>query len=107
MGKLFEIVKESNRILSGDISEDEGLVLSFVKNTLIEFDSFLGLISQEEKDRGQDSEDLKQVLNLLLEIRNELRNKKMWELSDKIRDKLNEMGFLIEDKPSDSSIKKL
>jgi len=107
MGKLFEIVKESNRILSEDISEDEKLVLSFVKNTLTEFDSFLGLISPEKKASSQDSEDLEQVLNLLLEIRDDLRENKMWGLSDKIRDKLNDMGFIIEDKPKGSSIKKL
>ena len=78
-----------------------------MKNTLTEFDSFLGLIAQEEKASSQDSEDLAQVLDLLLEIRSELRKNKMWDLSDKIRDKLNDMGFIIEDKPKGSSIKKL
>ena len=34
----------------------------------------------------------------MIDLRNELRAAKQWELSDKIRDRLNELGIIIEDK---------
>ena len=36
-------------------------------------------------------------VELLLEIRAELRSQKLWALSDQVRDRLTELGVLIED----------
>jgi len=36
-------------------------------------------------------------INLLIEVRNEVRKQKLWALSDQIRDKLKELGVTIED----------
>ena len=36
-------------------------------------------------------------VDLLLNIRQELRVQKLWTLSDEIRDRLNELGVVIED----------
>jgi cysteinyl-tRNA synthetase len=36
-------------------------------------------------------------VELLIEIRNELRKDKQWDLSDKIRDQLEELGVSLED----------
>jgi cysteinyl-tRNA synthetase len=36
-------------------------------------------------------------IDLLLEIRRELRTAKQWELSDMIRDRLSELGISLED----------
>ena len=38
-------------------------------------------------------------MDVLLEIRDELRDKKLWELSDKIRDQLLELDIVLEDNP--------
>jgi len=36
-------------------------------------------------------------IDLLLEVRTELRSEKLWALSDLVRDKLTELGVAIED----------
>ena len=36
-------------------------------------------------------------IDLLLDIRTELRKEKLWALSDLVRDELNELGVTIED----------
>jgi len=36
-------------------------------------------------------------VDLLIEVRTELRNQKLWALTDKIRDTLAELGVVIED----------
>jgi cysteinyl-tRNA synthetase len=36
-------------------------------------------------------------VDLLLEVRKELRCQKLWQLSDSIRDRLSELGIVLED----------
>ena len=49
--------------------------------------------SADEKDKL-----IKNLLNLIIEIRVKLREKKIYDLSDVIRDRLRELGIDIEDK---------
>ena len=42
-------------------------------------------------------------VNLLLEIRKELRANKLWALSDQIRDRLLELGVVLEDSKEGTS----
>jgi cysteinyl-tRNA synthetase len=49
--------------------------------------------SVNEKDKI-----IKNLLNLIIEIRVKLRDKKIYDLSDVIRDRLRELGIDIEDK---------
>ena len=44
-------------------------------------------------------------VELILDIRNELRNSKQWELSDKLRDKLLDIGIVVEDADEGSTWK--
>jgi cysteinyl-tRNA synthetase len=53
----------------------------------------LGLRLQEKQGSG----DSDQFINLLVEVRSEVRKQKLWQLSDLIRDKLKESGVVIED----------
>jgi cysteinyl-tRNA synthetase len=40
------------------------------------------------------------LIRLLVDVRSELRKRKMWELSDKIRDELRRLGVELQDTPS-------
>jgi cysteinyl-tRNA synthetase len=53
----------------------------------------LGLRLQDKKG----SADADPFINLLLELRGEARKQKLWAMSDQIRDRLKELGVLIED----------
>lgn len=62
-----------------------------------EFFSILGLFEKGE-ERG-DGETVAGLINLILEVREELRRRGDWELADRIRSGLREMGFAVEDTP--------
>lgn len=46
------------------------------------------------------------VMNVLIDTRNELRKAKQWQLSDFIRNKLSEIGIALDDKPDGTTWKK-
>jgi cysteinyl-tRNA synthetase len=49
--------------------------------------------SEDKKDKM-----IKDLIGLIKDIRNTLRNKKFYEISDNIRERLRELGIDIEDK---------
>jgi cysteinyl-tRNA synthetase len=46
---------------------------------------------------GQEKQAADPFIDLLVEIRGELRKQKLWALSDLVRDRLKELGVTIED----------
>jgi cysteinyl-tRNA synthetase len=46
------------------------------------------------------------LIKTLIDIRNELRACKQWELADKVRDRLSELGIIIEDKKDKAAWRK-
>ncbi|MCH7673903.1 cysteine--tRNA ligase [candidate division KSB1 bacterium] len=101
LSALFDLVRETNKLLSKEgLSENEKLLLDYSKKNFDDFNSFLGLIdSGEEK---VDTEIVDELVTLLIELRNALRTKKEWALSDKIRDQLNAKGIILEDKGTET-----
>ena len=91
---LFEAVKWIFQIKEGDgkISADELEELKTVLNALV-FD-VLGLESIEENGGG---EKLDEAMKVLIDLRNQARKAKNFELSDQIRDKLLEQGIELKD----------
>ncbi|GJQ59055.1 MAG: cysteine--tRNA ligase [Candidatus Scalindua sp. AMX11] len=98
---LFNVTREVNHLLNS--------VEKASKGVLSEIDSFyrvyggdiLGIVPDqslqiEEKEKDFELED--SLIKALAETRNELRESKQWELSDKIRDRLSELGIVIEDR---------
>jgi len=97
MAKLFDLVKEANIILQQEhIAEHDLQILSEIKNSLYEYNSFLGILPAEQKQVSQVNEQA--LMDILIEIRKELREQKNWDLADKIRDRLKEKGIEIEDR---------
>ncbi|MHA3047335.1 cysteine--tRNA ligase [Riemerella anatipestifer] len=90
---LFEVVKFIFAIKDGkeSISETDLVLLKETLNRLI-FD-VLGLQKIEENN----NEKLDQALQILINLRNEARKAKNWELSDQIRDQLLEKGIELKD----------
>jgi len=60
---------------------------------LRELSGVLGLRLQEKQGSG----DADKFINLLIEVRSEVRKQKLWPLSDLIRDRLKELGVTLED----------
>ena len=91
MGHLFDFVKNINQ------ARDEGAdqeSLAKAQALLNELVGVLGLDLSLPEVQGGEAE---AFINLLIEIRKKLREEKLWELSDLVRDKLEELNVSLED----------
>ncbi len=64
-----------------------------VIDALEDLGSVLGVLETETVARDRVSE----LVNFVLELRNELRNKRDYESADRIRDRMAKLGFIVED----------
>jgi cysteinyl-tRNA synthetase len=87
---LHELVKAINTARDQGASVDQ---LQPAQETLRELTGVLGLRLQDKQGSG----DADKFIDLLVEVRTEARKQKLWTFSDLIRDKLKELGVMIED----------
>ncbi len=97
LGSIFELVRAINQARAAGATDDE---IIEAQKLLRELTLVLGLTLQTKNETGGDAAPL---LDLLLELRGELRKQKLWPLSDRIRDRLAELGYIIEDSKEGST----
>ncbi len=86
--RIINLVNDGKEYLtSSDIEKLQGLYNTFVFE-------ILGLKEEE----GISDDKLAGVVNLLLDMRQEAKNKKEWAVSDRIRDRLNALGIIVKDR---------
>ncbi len=91
---IFDLIRDVNRdIQESNISKNS---LTKLKAIIIEFGYVLGLDFSIEPENQENLE--VELLDLLKYVREKLRQNKNWELSDQIRDKLNDLNITLEDK---------
>ncbi|MCW8876947.1 MAG: cysteine--tRNA ligase [Kangiellaceae bacterium] len=94
---LFELAKDINRLKTEQ--DDKALQLAAI---LIELGGVLGILQQEPesylKSSASQQEDDVAEIEALIEQRNQARADKNWAQADEIRDKLQAMGIVLEDK---------
>jgi cysteinyl-tRNA synthetase len=93
LGFIFELVKEINQ------ARDEGAdqqTLDEGQGMLRELTGVLGLVLIP---MGTPAGEAGEFIDLLIALRKELRDQKLWDLSDLIRDRLEELDVLLEDTP--------
>ncbi|MEI1278383.1 cysteine--tRNA ligase [Leptospira venezuelensis] len=90
LASVFELVKDSNQYLDQN-SPNETEILKRLE-LFYKIDSILGVLSFERKVEVLDSE-----IDELVRQRQEARKNKNFAESDRLRDKLNELGIIIED----------
>jgi cysteinyl-tRNA synthetase len=90
LGHIFELVRSINSARDAGATDEQ---LRAAQETLRELTGVLGLELREKSGTG----DADKFINLLIEVRTEVRAQKLWVLSDQIRDKLKELGVSIED----------
>ena len=97
LGAIFTLVSEVNKSLS-TLDEAAAPVLAQAYHALTETCQVLGIYNAEaQNDDAYNDQQRDQIINLLLEIRQDARNRKDWETSDKIRDRLKELNIEIKD----------
>jgi cysteinyl-tRNA synthetase len=92
LGHLFDLVRAINQARADGANN---AVLAPAQEALKDLTGVLGL----ELDSGSpnQSSPVEPFIELLIELRREMRQQKLWSLSDKIRDRLSALGIMLED----------
>ena len=91
MRYLFDFVKAINQARDDGADQES---LDKAQALLNELTGVLGLDLSVQEVQGGEAE---AFIDLLIEIRKKLREEKLWELSDLVRDKLEELNVILED----------
>jgi cysteinyl-tRNA synthetase len=89
LAALFDLARDINR------SRDEGRGIEEAQSLLHELSGVLGLTLHEPED----AMDAAPFIDLLIELRNDLRDATQFELADRVRSRLAEAGITLEDGP--------
>jgi cysteinyl-tRNA synthetase len=90
LGYLFELVRGINQAKDAGVSPD---AIAEGQTLLRELMMVLGL----RPERAEKGNQAAPFIQLLIDLRRELRQQKLWALADKIRADLAEQGVLLED----------
>ena len=90
LATLFDLSRDINR------GHEEGRAISDAQATLRELAGVLGLTLKESGSASDG--DIGPLVELLIEIRSDLRGVKQYDLADKIRNRLTELEITLEDK---------
>lgn len=97
LGAIFTLIGAVNRFIQ-QTETDAAAVLAHAREALIETCGVLGIYNAQDSDVQDDSgEMLTHLVTLLLDIRQDARQRKDWETSDKIRDRMKELNIEIQD----------
>ena len=100
LGAIFKCVGEVNQFLTateGISSDERGSVLSRAYKGLVEVCSVLGIYVEEEVASDAHAALTEQLMSLILEVREDARQRKDWETADKIRDQLEQLNVELQD----------
>jgi cysteinyl-tRNA synthetase len=91
---VFDLIREVNRDINhSNISKNS---LTKLKALIIEFGVILGFNFSLKQDNKEGLED--DLVNLLKDVREKLREKREWAISDEIRSRLKDLDIVLEDK---------
>ena len=90
LAALFDLAREINR------GRESGSDITAAQDTLRELAGVLGLTLDEPQ---VESAEASPFIQTLVDVRNELRGARQFQLADSIRDRLTELGVTLEDSP--------
>ncbi|MBE9515059.1 MAG: cysteine--tRNA ligase [Chloroflexi bacterium] len=93
---LFELAKGINR------GAEKGMHITEAQHTLLKLAGILGLTL---KEKAQPTPDAEAFIGLLASIRDDLRQNQQWQLADRIRKGLADLGVTLEDTPQGTTWK--
>jgi len=99
--ELFQLAHSTNKMMTDNSlsRKTAGKIVEMING----FDRILNIMPKDEKD--DDSFDA--VMNILIDLRKELRSMKQYELADLIRKRLSDIGISLEDSTGGMKWKKL
>ncbi len=107
---LFNLTREVNNLLNSEEEISEGVLSEIDSLYRVYGGDVLGIVPEKTVQYDSDDADAykmeEDLIKALIDTRNELREAKQWEQADKIRDKLSELGIIIEDKKEEVAWRK-
>lgn len=98
MAQVFEFMRETNKLIGeNNLSRHNALECY---NLMMEFDKVLGVLEFEE-------EKIPKKIIELSELREKARNQKDWKKADELRDKINQLGYRVDDTDKGAVVKKI
>jgi cysteinyl-tRNA synthetase len=91
LGYLFDLVRAINQARDSEVSTEN---LDRAQGLLRELTGVFGLELDRPAAQGGEA---RRFVDLLVEVRSELRRQKLWALSDQLRNRLAELGVILED----------
>ena len=105
LGAIFTLVSKVNKSLSTP-DEMAAPALAQAHQALTETCQVLGIYDTDPQNSDDDNvEQRDELIQLLLEIRQDARDRKDWDTSDKIRDRLKALNVEIQDTPQGATWK--
>lgn len=102
---LFDLAREGNAFgksietAGGSLPVQAKEALELLREKFINMGSVLGLFERRGINGSGESDLVEKLMNLVIEVRQEARAKKDWATADAIRNKLAEIGIVLEDTP--------
>jgi len=110
IGVMFDLAREINGCLARQDfpnKAEKTAALQKARDLFRDFNSVLGVFKtgadgdiQLDEEGEEDQSLVEELIGLIIEVRQEARKKKDWSTADHIRDRLKEMGIVLEDTPS-------
>jgi len=91
---IFDLVREANFILEGPLNQSTRAKLVCIAERIRKTGDVLGLFQRKEGKLGGKE---KELIQILIDVRDALRKEKNWDLADKIRERLQKVGIHLED----------
>ena len=88
LASIFDLVRDINR------GYDESLDISEAQITLKKLTRILGL---RLVDDGKSDGDIESFIQLLIDLRSELRESKQYTIADSLRNRISDLGVILED----------
>lgn len=98
---VFDFIKSANKLLT-EYPRSKGLVVGIEKFISRTADGVFGIVERKEEVRTMHELD-KKLIELLIKLRANAKAEKNFELADKIRDELNNLGVQLKDSKEGTS----
>lgn len=106
VASLFDLARDINTFI-GNLTSHAGKglsasvrqVLEETRDKYLQLGGVLGLFENRGSAANGGSEMIEKLMDLIIEVRQEARAKKDWAIADAIRNKLGELGIILEDSP--------
>ncbi len=96
LSAIYSLVRSANNYMTSR-SRHSRDALKMYYDAILELSRALGLLQDYAPGRYRVEGEAGRILDILLEVRGELRRRGIYEISDRIRSKLAEIGIIVED----------